>query len=102
MAELDAEDLAEKPAEVKQKEDKTIEDSVAKPRNKSLADLSGVVANDPESETSSIAPEDEITLTGSGENGKKTKVPRKLMEDEKRAHGRIAWPVWRTYFSVSY
>ncbi|WVQ95827.1 hypothetical protein IAU59_002926 [Kwoniella sp. CBS 9459] len=67
-----------------------------KPTHKSVASLSAEASeSEPNSETSSIAP-DETTLA----NSEVKKAPRKLIEDEKRARGRIAWAVWKTYFSA--
>lgn len=97
-------------------DEKTIEMTSSGSENKnhksviSLSSASGT----PEvgSETSSIAPEDEETLRDSvsdGDEGKssakgkekeKDRSPRKLIEDEKRATGRIAWVVWKTYLSA--
>ncbi|WVF68276.1 hypothetical protein IAT40_003041 [Kwoniella sp. CBS 6097] len=65
-----------------------------KPAHKSLVSLSAE-ASEPNSETSSIAP-DETTLA----NSEIKKTPRKLIEDEKRERGRIAWVVWKTYFNA--
>lgn len=72
------------------------------PKNKSLVDLqhsSGV-----SSETSSITGDGSedaaATLSGSTLELKR-KTPRKLIEDERRATGRISWDVWRTYLVVS-
>ncbi|OCF33530.1 ATP-binding cassette transporter [Kwoniella heveanensis BCC8398] len=78
-------------------EEKPKEEQVEKmkPAHKSVVSLSAE-ASEPNSETSSIAP-DESTLANS-EEVKRT--PRKLIEDEKRARGRIAWAVWKTYFSA--
>lgn len=77
----------------------------AKPANKSIVDLqdsaAGEDGSNPSSETSSLAPEDEATLTSSMPDVK-SKPPRKLIEDERRATGRISWDVWRTYLSVSF
>ncbi len=101
MAELDAEDLGAKPTESEKKKETIVEETAMKPANKSLVNLTGAVNPEPESETSSIAPEDEDTLANSDADLKKSRAPRKLIEDEKRAKGRIAWPVWRTYFTVS-
>ena len=62
--------------------------------NKSLVSLVET-ETEPNSEATSIA---ESTLNDDEPN--KQKTPRKLVEDEKRATGRIAWPVWKTYFSA--
>ena len=121
MDELDNEDQ-QKPTEGEQKEEETIEQREAetsptrRPLNKSLINLAGDDAHasgtstpGTSSETSSIAPEDEDTLRDSEEldvkkqkEKKEGKAPRKLIEDEQRAKGRIAWPVWKTYFTVSF
>lgn len=110
MNELEKDDPKAKPTEAEQKEEETIEeidknDSPQKPVNKSLLNLAHATqeseSSAASSETSSLAPEDEMTLTNSDGELKKTKTPRKLIEDEQRAKGRIAWPVWRLYFSVS-
>lgn len=73
--------------------------------NKGLVSLSADASTTPRSgmssETSSIAPEDETTLSNSGDDAKNKKAPRKLIEDEQRARGRIAWSVWKAYFGVS-
>lgn len=101
MKELDADE--NKPMESPIEELK--QSDLQNPALKRVASLGGVKeASEPNSETSSIAPEDELTLAGSSESdsdAKKAKAPRKLIEDEKRATGRIAWAVWRTYFTVS-
>ena len=60
-------------------------------KNKSVASLIDTETAD-NSETSSIAE----TL----KEEPVKKVPRKLVEDEKRATGRIAWPVWKKYFTA--
>ena len=105
MNELDTEETNMKSKEAAARAETPIEEkekaSPLKPAHKSIASLSGVIPSEPESETSSLAPEDEATVTGSDSELKKKRVPRKLIEDEKRARGRIAWPVWRTYFTVS-
>jgi hypothetical protein len=101
MKELDADE--NKPMESPIEELK--QSDLQNPALKRVASLGGVKeASEPNSETSSIAPEDELTLAGSSDSdsdAKKAKAPRKLIEDEKRATGRIAWAVWRTYFTVS-
>lgn len=83
-------------------DEKTVEEAINKPVNKAHKSLidDNTPGSEPESETSSIAPEDEATLTNSTAE-LKSKPPRKLVEDEKRAKGRIAWSVWATYFKVS-
>lgn len=57
-------------------------------------------ASEPPSETASLAEsstvineEDKETLTPI-----ERKTPRKLVEEERRATGRIGWPVWKSYF----
>lgn len=102
MHELDAENANAKPSAAEAKEDKTVEDIEAKPANKSLVNVSASATPGSGSEASFVAPEDEDTLTSSDTNFNKTRTPRKLIEDEKRATGRIAWPVWRAYFKVNY
>jgi hypothetical protein len=110
MDELDAEDV-QKAAEKEKVEEDTIEErekdqSPQKAINKGLVSVSGAKATSASgtprsgmsSETSSIAPDDEITLINTETQ---RKVPRKLIEDEQRAKGRIAWPVWKAYFGVS-
>jgi hypothetical protein len=56
------------------------------------------------SETSSIITsgdeDDQNILSASALEVKRT-GPRKLIEDERRATGRISWPVWRMYLDVS-
>lgn len=98
--ELDEEDAQARPTDSEQKEEKTIEENSVKPANKSVLNLSNACAESaaPDSETSSLAPEDDkvVDLT----LGVKQKTPRKLIEDEKRARGRITWTVWKTYFNV--
>jgi len=114
MNELDTEDV-QKPAEKEKIEEDTIEKREKdqpshKAVNKGLvllgsSDVGSTVVGTPQSgmssETSSIAPGDEATLFNSEENTQKKKAPRKLIEDEQRAKGRIAWPVWKAYFGVS-
>ncbi|WWD20306.1 hypothetical protein CI109_104782 [Kwoniella shandongensis] len=99
LAKLDEEDQKAKPTEAEQKEEKTVEENTIKPTHKSVVSLSGVGASEPGSETSSLAPEDEMTLINSTSD-LKSKPPRKLIEDEKRARGRIAAVVWKTYFAA--
>jgi hypothetical protein len=104
MAELDAEDMKAKPTAGEKEEEKTIEETEqeknhSKPVHKNVASLGAATPSEPNSETSSIAPDDE-TLNNSDDEVKKPNTPRKLIEDEKRAKGRIAWPVWKTYFGV--
>ena len=99
MAELDAEDATNKATEP---EEKTVEETEIKPANRSLSNLNVTSTPGSVSETSSIAPEDGDTLNSSDSDMKKVRTPRKLIEDEKRAKGRIAWPVWRAYFTVSH
>lgn len=101
MAELEADEGNPENDETVSKEEKVIEDTAVKPTNKSLINVTSAMSSEPGSETSSIAPEDEDTLISSDADLKKARPPRKLIEDEKRAKGRIAWPVWRTYFTVS-
>lgn len=110
MNELEQDDAKAKPTEAEQLEEETIEEQDKegtnnKPINKSLVNLAQSaqeIDSGTSSETSSLAPEDEPTLNNSSAELKKTKTPRKLIEDEQRAKGRIAWPVWKLYFSVSY
>lgn len=103
MAELD-ENVKQDP-EDSPIEEKTMAQVAMKapaPKNKSLINLSQAQeASETGSETSSIAPDgdDEGTLTSSTPE-LKSKPPRKLIEDERRATGRISLAVWRTYFSV--
>ena len=63
-------------------------------KHKSVASLIDA-ETEPNSETSSIT---DSTLNDVEPT--KQKTPRKLVEDEKRATGRIAWPVWKTYLSA--
>jgi len=95
MAELDEKTKNEPESPV---EEKTI-DKAMKPVNKSLINLDKAI--EPDSETSSLAPDDDETLANSTPELKVKKVPRKLMEDERRATGRISTAVWMTYFRVS-
>jgi hypothetical protein len=69
--------------------EKTVEEAI-KPMHRSIANLT-----EPNSETSSIA---EVPTPDKED---KPRPPRKLMEDEKRAKGRIAKDIWATYFKVS-
>jgi hypothetical protein len=94
MAELDEKTKNEPGSPI---EEKTI-DKAMKPINKSLINLDK--ATEPDSETSSLAPDDDETLANSTPE-MKTKAPRKLIEDERRATGRISKAVWMTYFRVS-
>ncbi|KIR78450.1 ATP-binding cassette transporter [Cryptococcus gattii EJB2] len=98
--ELDEEDAQARPTDSEQKEEKTIEENSVKPANKSVLNLSSACAEStaPDSETSSLAPEDDEVVNGT--LGDKQKTPRKLIEDEKRARGRITWAVWKTYFNI--
>lgn len=98
--ELDEEDAQARPTDSEQKEEKTIEENSVKPANKSVLNLSSACAEStaPDSETSSLAPEDDEVVNGT--LGDKQKTPRKLIEDEKRARGRITWAVWKTYFNA--
>jgi hypothetical protein len=86
MTELDDEKMPESPLE-----EKTI---ALENKHKSLISLVEA-ETEPSSETTSIA---ESTLNE--DEPIKHKAPRKLVEDEKRATGRIAWDVWRTYFTA--
>ncbi|WRT69694.1 uncharacterized protein IL334_006684 [Kwoniella shivajii] len=99
MDKLDEEDTKARAIDGDKKEEKTVEESTVKPSHKSVVSLSGAAGSEPGSETSSLAPEDETTLVNSTDDVKQ-KTPRKLIEDEKRARGRIAWAVWKTYFSA--
>jgi hypothetical protein len=101
MFELDAEETKTKSDEPNKHEENSVEEVAVKPNHKSVISLSGAANSEPASETSSIAPEGEDTLTSSDAVLIKARTPRKLIEDEKRAKGRIAWPVWRAYFIVS-
>ena len=94
MAELDEKTKNEPESPV---EEKTI-DKAMKPVNKSLVNLDKAI--EPDSETSSLAPDDDETLANSTTE-LKVKAPRKLIEDERRATGRISTAVWMTYFRVS-
>ncbi|WVQ74986.1 hypothetical protein IAR50_004594 [Cryptococcus sp. DSM 104548] len=99
LTELEDEDTQAKPTEAEQQEQSTVEEAALKPTHKSVLSLSAAGnLSEPTSETSSLAPEDEVTLSGSQET--KSKPPRKLIEDEKRARGRIAVEVWKTYFQA--
>ncbi|EIW71535.1 hypothetical protein TREMEDRAFT_42903 [Tremella mesenterica DSM 1558] len=82
MEELEAEDVKAKPTAPENKELK-LPESISKPGHKSVISLSG------------------ITLASSSSSmvGGKSKPPRKLIEDEKRAKGRIAWSVWKLYLT---
>ena len=86
--------------------EKSLDQALARPPHSRIAslaapqDLALERSSEPNSETSSIAPDDEDTLAASTPEVKH-KAPRKLIEDEKRARGRIAWSVWTTYFQVS-
>ena len=95
MAELDEKTKNEPESPV---EEKTI-DKAMKPVNKSLVNLDKAI--EPDSETSSLAPDDDETLANSTTE-LKVKAPRKLIEDERRATGRISTAVWMTYFRVSF
>lgn len=97
MAKLEAEDAAD--PSLSPMEEKKIEELNLKPTNRSLVNLASE-ATEPNSETSSIAPEDEVTLVNSTSDVK-SRQPRKLIEEEKRGTGRIAWPIWKMYLSVS-
>lgn len=107
MAELDEPDKQGPDAGDSPVEEKTYAEAIkttAKAANKSLINLQDddVTAEDGviSSETSSIAPEDEATLISSTPD-LKSKPPRKLIEDERRATGRISGDVWKTYLTVS-
>ncbi len=52
--------------------------------------------SEPSSETSSLYQSESETVVPAPEPEVKKKA-RKLIEDEKRATGRIAWPVWKVY-----
>lgn len=69
--------------------EKTVEDAF--PLRKSVLTQAAL---EPDSETSSIAPDDEIT------ESVVKKGPRKLVEDERRAKGRISRDIWATYFKA--
>ncbi|ODO00841.1 ATP-binding cassette transporter [Cryptococcus wingfieldii CBS 7118] len=100
LEELEDEDSQAKFTEAEQQERSAVEEAALKPAHKSVVSLSGTGnPSEPTSETSSLAPEDEVTLVGSAQETK-SKPPRKLIEDEKRARGRIAADVWKTYFKA--
>ena len=69
--------------QVKQDSDSTVEQ---------VEDSSSV--NAPDSEASSTA------ISGEGGSKKTKTTPRRLVEDEKRAVGRVSRNVWQTYISV--
>ena len=94
MAELDAEEAQAKLTEIRT----TLKDNAGKSGEECAADLTGGFAPGPE--TDLIPDEDQMTPPSSGGYPKKIETPRTLIEDEKREHGRIAWPVWRTYLTV--
>jgi hypothetical protein len=97
MAELDEKTKNEPESPI---EEKTLAQATKKaPINKSLVNITQE-ASEPSSETSSIAPDDEEGTLVSSTSDLKVKVPRKLIEDERRATGRISWAVWKTYFNV--
>ncbi|WVO13896.1 hypothetical protein L204_101520 [Cryptococcus depauperatus] len=100
MEQLEEDKAGAKFTEGEQKEEKTIEENFISSVQKSVVSLSSAVAasTEPNSETSSLAPEDQTTLANSMPD-LKPKPPRKLIEDEKRAQGRIAWNTWKTYFT---
>ena len=89
MTELDAEDF--RPAKVETED----EDDAVEPGNEKVANLTDGSAAGRETD---LTPSDPMDPSNCAEGANKT--PRKLIEDEKREHGRIAWPVWRTYLTV--
>ena len=96
MAELDEPETAKSPV------DEKTQSETMKPRfpNKSLIEVQeGEEDGMMSSETSSLAAEDEATLASSTPD-LKSKPPRKLIEDERRATGRISAEVWKTYLTV--
>jgi hypothetical protein len=95
MAELDEKTKNEPESPI---EEKTI-DKAMKPINKSLVNLDKAAEVD--SETSSLAPDDDEGTLINSTPELKVKAPRKLIEDERRATGRISLAVWKTYFGVS-
>ncbi|GMK55034.1 hypothetical protein CspeluHIS016_0200900 [Cutaneotrichosporon spelunceum] len=107
MTELEAEDPESQPTAAEAAEEETVERIIAdakKPAHKLLESISGelhVPGSEPGSETSTIAPtEEDTTFDASTDALVPQKAPRKLIEDEKRVRGRIAWSVWKTYFSA--
>ncbi|BEI79510.1 hypothetical protein CcaverHIS002_0100390 [Cutaneotrichosporon cavernicola] len=107
MKELEAEDPESQPTAGEVAEEKTVEENISdakKPTHKLLEIISGelsVTGSETGSETSTIAPTDEgTTLDASSDRLITQKAPRKLIEDEKRVRGRIAWSVWEKYFSA--
>lgn len=101
MTELEEENKADPTSPIAEKTvEEALKEKTLPKRLQSVVSLSGA-SPDLDSETSSIAPEDEDTLNNSDSDIKqKVKAPRKLIEDEKRATGRIAWSVWSTYFKA--
>jgi hypothetical protein len=96
MEDMDPENEADQPAlEHDRKENFDI-----KATNRHL--LLGGEASEPASETTSLA--ESLTVINEEEEKKETstpverRVPRKLVEEERRATGRISWPVWKSYF----
>lgn len=99
MAELDEKIKNEPESPI---EEKSLAQATKKaPINKSLVNITQE-ASEPGSETSSLAPDDEEGTLVSSTADLKSKAPRKLIEDERRATGRISWAVWKTYFNVSW
>ncbi|EKD03427.1 hypothetical protein A1Q2_02282 [Trichosporon asahii var. asahii CBS 8904] len=94
MKELDAEDPESQPTAGERAEERTIEELPAL-KHKSVVSLSGAgpSGSEPGSETSSIT-----DITDDSIPAPPVKTPRKLIEDEKRVRGRIAWSVWQLYF----
>lgn len=98
MAELDENTKNEPESPI---EGKSLAQATKKaPINKSLVNITQE-ASEPGSETSSLAPDDEEGTLVSSTADLRSKAPRKLIEDERRATGRISWAVWKTYFNVS-
>ncbi|KAK4686614.1 hypothetical protein P7C73_g3512, partial [Tremellales sp. Uapishka_1] len=100
MGELDAEEKTKEEKE-DEREEKAIEElAKSKPGHKSIVSIANTDASGSNSETSSLASGDEEETATESVDDVKAKAPRKLIEDEKRARGRIAWAVWKTYFGV--
>lgn len=82
-------------------EEKLIDDLSSKPSSSSSStkDPSDDVSTSPDSETESTLAASTVTATSETKALEK-KAPRKLIEEEKRAVGRIGKDIWIAYFSA--
>lgn len=84
-------------SEVKSGEEGDVEEERAIEEQPSKSSSSSDLQSEPGSETSSTA----VSSTVADSKSTEKKSPRKLIEEEKRAVGRIGKDIWKTYFLAS-